>query len=45
VVFIKGTSRTFLKDSVAVLTFDTLVDTILVARPQDMVAQIRSQRK
>jgi lipopolysaccharide export system permease protein len=41
-VFTKGTSRTFFKDSVAVLTFDTLVDTILMARPQDMVAQIRS---
>ncbi len=41
-LFVKGTKRTFTKDSVAVLTFDTLVDTILSARPQDMVAQIRS---
>jgi lipopolysaccharide export system permease protein len=40
--FIKGSRRTFVKDSIALLTFDTLTDTILVARPQDMVAQIRS---
>lgn len=41
-LFLNGTRRTFRRDSVSVLTFDTLVDTILLARPQDMVAQIRS---
>ncbi len=40
--FVKGSLRTFLKDSVAMTTFDILADTILTARPQDMVAQIRS---
>ena len=40
--FIKGTATTFTKDSVSVLSFDTLADTILAERPQDMVAQIKS---
>jgi lipopolysaccharide export system permease protein len=40
--FIKGTATIFTKDSVSVLSFDTLADTILTERPQDMVAQIRS---
>jgi LPS export ABC transporter permease LptG len=40
--FLKGTATTFKKDSVSALTFDTLADTILTERPQDMVAQIRS---
>jgi lipopolysaccharide export system permease protein len=40
--FIKGTSTTFTKDSMSVSTFDTLADTILTERPQDMVAQIKS---
>jgi lipopolysaccharide export system permease protein len=41
-VFRKGMVRTFRNDSLFALTFDTLVDTILTARPQDMVAQIHS---
>jgi lipopolysaccharide export system permease protein len=41
-VFKKGLLRIFRGDSVSALTFDTLVDTILNVRPQDMVAQIRS---
>jgi lipopolysaccharide export system permease protein len=41
-VFKKGMVRTFHGDSVSALTFDTLVDTILNVRPQDMVAQIHS---
>jgi lipopolysaccharide export system permease protein len=41
-VFKKGMRRIFRGDSVSALTFDTLVDTILTVRPQDMVAQIRS---
>jgi lipopolysaccharide export system permease protein len=40
--FLKGIKRTFRKDSVSVVTFDTLADTILAVGPQDMVAQIRS---
>jgi lipopolysaccharide export system permease protein len=40
--FIKGTMTTFAKDSALMRPFDTLADTILTARPQDMVAQIRS---
>jgi lipopolysaccharide export system permease protein len=41
-VFKKGVSRIFRGDSVVASTFDTLGDTILNIRPQDMVAQIRS---
>jgi lipopolysaccharide export system permease protein len=41
-VFKKGVNRIFSNDSVSASTFDTLVDTILTVRPQDMVAQIRS---
>jgi lipopolysaccharide export system permease protein len=41
-IFKKGVSRIFRGDSVVASTFDTLGDTILNTRPQDMVAQIRS---
>jgi lipopolysaccharide export system permease protein len=41
-VFIKGMARTFLADSSLTTTFDTLADSILTVRPEDMVAQIRS---
>jgi lipopolysaccharide export system permease protein len=40
--YLKGTKRTFKKDAVSVVAFDTLMDTILTERPLDMVAQIRS---
>jgi lipopolysaccharide export system permease protein len=40
--FIDGSVRTFQKNSVALLQFDTLKDTLLKTYPSDMVAQIRS---
>jgi LPS export ABC transporter permease LptG len=40
--FIKGAATSFTKDSMSVAAFDTLADTILTERPQDMVAQIKS---
>jgi LPS export ABC transporter permease LptG len=40
--FIKGTVRTFTVDGSTVMPFDTLRDTVLRAKPIDMVAQIKS---
>ncbi|HUI91191.1 MAG TPA: LptF/LptG family permease [Chitinivibrionales bacterium] len=40
--FVKGTVTTFVRDSASVRPFDTLADTILSVKPEDMVAQIRS---
>jgi lipopolysaccharide export system permease protein len=40
--FTKGSSRTFAGNAEAMTGFDTLRDTLLTARPSDMVAQIKS---
>jgi LPS export ABC transporter permease LptG len=40
--FVKGSRRTFAGASAVMTPFDTLRDTVLKARPSDMVAQIKS---
>jgi lipopolysaccharide export system permease protein len=43
--FIRGESRTFGPDGVTTIPFDTLRDTILTARPFEMVARIKAKEE